>query len=214
MRNQPRRKATTTAGTNDLVGAGSLIRLRETNLGPPYRVLRSLFVSNVVKNASDTCYSWDFSLSDVASNSEFVAIFQQWKLERVVADFTWEPSSTAGSTPMLYVACDPTVTTTSGLGLDDLLARRYATHAFNTTRNTCSFEFRPRASELVASSTGVGATVNAAVMPSSTWLSTANATTSYGTLLAWVAFYNSGLASAGNLQITFRYYFAFRGSKR
>jgi len=178
--------------------------------GPTVRIARGLEVP-LIAGATDKSYWNNFSLADVPSSNEFTALFLEWRLDRVEADLTWNPSTATGALPRVLFAMDPT--SLSLTSVTDALQRGYRLWSPNPTRNTLTIRFQPKVCALVASSPGSGATVNNAFAPAGTWFSTTQPSTGYNALMMWIENFNTGNTASGTFSIFYRYYFAFRGTK-
>lgn len=204
------RRAAGRRGSAGLVGEGPVIPLTSSGNAAVLRASRLLAV-DLAKSGSDKGWWWNFALSDTSGSSEFTALFKEWKLNRVDVGFIWTPSSLTSpeAGPRMFFTADPTTATTPS-SEDELLQQGCKQFSFSLTRNTFRVSFTPRVTQLVASAPGSGSTVNNAVMPPNTWLSTNQPTTGYGALVAWIQGYNNS-ANTGVLRMTTAYHFTFRG---
>lgn len=174
---------------------------------------RRVTVVNLIKPSADSGWWWNYALDDVTNSNEFTSLFKEWKLERVDVGFVWSPpNNTANHSapPRIYFLADP-VAAAAPSSLDVLVQQGAKEFAFNETRNTFRVTFQPKVTQLVSSAPGSGSTVNNALMPHNTWLSTAQPSTGYGALVAWIGGWSTATANSGEIRMTTTYHFAFRG---
>lgn len=180
-------------------------------LGQTYRMSRTLGLG-LPKGAVDQGQRIDFALNDVPNPSEFTSLFQEWRLDSVHCHFIWVPSSTTGPTPRVVFSLNPTATAAPASELDLLQQRHTIWTTSPTSRDYCMV-IRPRVTQLVGESALPAAPIANAVAPHRNFMSTVAPTISYGSLLIWASFFNSGIASSGDLNVQFTYNFVFRGLK-
>lgn len=174
--------------------------------GPQVRIARSL-AYNLARAGTDAGYYFDWSLSDVPNNSEFTALFAQWKLVKASITFTWRSSNDASPTrPQFTMAVDP-FASAAPTTITEVLQRSNRTWSPNAMRTTLQLDVKATALMLSASGPGSGALVINTLAPKGQWYPTANPQVSYGALLIWA----SGWSNASDvIQVKQDYEFCFR----
>lgn len=204
-----RRNRAGMGGRSGAFGAQEITQTRVSfgpTYGPQVRIARSL-AYNLARVGVDGGYYFDWSLSDVPNNSEFTALFAQWKLVKTSITFTWRSSNDANpNRPQFTMAVDP-FATTAPTAITEVLQRSNRTWSPNATRTTLQLDVKATAIMLSASGPGSGALVINTLAPKGQWYPTANPQVSYGSLLIWIAGWG---ISQDVIQVKQDYEFVFR----
>lgn len=178
-------------------------------IGPVHRMART-FGFGIEKGATDIGRIYPFGLLDVPNSTEFTALFMEWRVDSVSVHFTWVPPSTVGATPRLLCSYDPTATTAPA-SASAILSRRHTVWSTSPTSRDFVLTFKPRVTSTVQKDPALGTTTAYAVAPGSTFISTGNADVRYYALLLWIEFFNTGIASCGDLNALVTLRMSFRG---
>lgn len=180
-------------------------------LGQTYRMQRTLGIG-LPKSAADQGVQLLFALADVPSSTEFSNLFQEWRLDSVHCHFIWVPATTTGPTPRFTFALNPSATAAPATEAAILQMRHTIWTTSPTSRDYC-IKIKPRVTAIMGTSAATSGALTNAVAPHGQFMSTIAPTTQYGSLLIWGAFFNTGLASAGELNAQLTYNFVFRGMR-
>jgi hypothetical protein len=167
----------------------------------------------IIATATDAGQYVDFSLNDVGNSNEFTSLFRLWRIDKVVCELQWVPSSESTvKRPTVYYGVDPPATSAPA-NIDGALEKPH--RRWTPTVSDLVTRFTPdvRVIDVVGvNAVGPGAALGNALAPRKQWISTIQPQTSYGLLWMWINNYNTtGTVPSGNLVLTTTYHFAFTG---
>ncbi len=165
-------------------------------------------VGNITQPAADGGGTYSFALSNLPSSSEFTALFQQYRIDRV--DLIWTYTSqdlTAGAanrTPILYIAPLYTEAVVPAALTDVFQYNKCAVIAFDQGKRQHIRSMRPKP-QISTGNSGV-------MIPTTTpWLSTTVPGVVHYGAVYWIQNYNSTSFSSNTITLSVRYVLSFKG---
>lgn len=191
-----------------------LVALRPS-YGPTVRISRSVAPfewSTASATLTDGSFGVGWSLNDLPNFSEFVGMFQQWRLRQARITLTWRSLNESSPTrPTIYFGVDPFIDPSAPPTLTEALQRPHRTWSPNATRTTLQIRPQVKVTSAVFASPGSAATIFNSTAPQGQWYDCSNAAAvNYGTFWTVVQTWS---ATTGVVRVQQEFDLEFRGTR-